>query len=407
VSTVGSREALIDRSSPGWYLKVLTHPDFGPAPWPFYAELRRGGVARDPFETDVSRPTVIVSRHEDVERVLKDPQLFSSEFGKAVGGLGHDRPLIPLEVDPPAHKRYRVLLDPFFSPRRIAELEAGVATLVNGLIDRFPDGGCEFMADFAVPLPATVFLTLLGLPLEDLSVFLAIKDKIVRGGGHHSIVRQAEVRAEGGREWHDYFDAALEALATERRPGLLGELIHAEDDGMRLSREEIIDVCYLLFIAGLDTVTSSLSCFWMTLIKDERLRRRIVDDPELIPAAVEELMRWESPVSMVARVATADTDIDGCAISKGDTVLVLLGSANTDPAACPHADQVDLDRAGNRHFAFGGGIHRCLGSHLARLELRVALREWHRRIPKYRLAPGVEPAWAPIPRSAVELPLLW
>lgn len=408
MTKTGPARPVPDSSSRGWFFRLLFDPGFAGDPRPSYTQLRDLGVARDEFETDISRPTVVVTRHEDVDRVLRDPSLFSSRFAEAMGGLGNDRPLIPLEVDPPEHKKYRVLLDPYFAPRRMADLEAQMVDLVNGLIDRFAaDGRCELMSQFAVPLPGTVFLQLLGLPVEELDFFLGIKEKIVRGGGEADITKQADVRSEGGREWHGYFDSALDRLAARRQPGLLGDLLDAEADGIRLTREEIIDICYLLFLAGLDTVTASLSCFWSTLAGDEALRRRIAGDPDVIPSAVEELMRWEAPVSMVARVATADTDLGGCPVSRGDAVIVLLGSANTDPSGTPDAGRLELDRSTNRHMAFGGGIHRCLGSHLARLELRVALREWHRRIPDYRIEEGADLRWAPIPRSLHELPLRW
>lgn len=387
---------------------MLFDPAFARDPQPFYTALRESGAARDDFETAVSRPTVVVTRHADVEQVLRDPAVFSSRFAEATGGLGNDRPLIPLEVDPPEHKRYRVLLDPYFAPKRMAELEAPVTELVGSLLDRFAgEGRCEFMSVFAVPLPGTVFLRLLGLPVEELDFFLEIKEKIVRGGGQPDIVKQAEVRADGGREWHAYFDTALDRLSRRRLPGLLGDLMHAEEEGMRLTREEIIDICYLLFLAGLDTVTASLSCFWHTLACSPQLRERVAADPALAPSTVEELMRWEAPVSMVARVAKEDTEVGGCPVRAGDAVLVLFGAANSDPAAMPAGETLDPSRSTNRHMSFGGGIHRCLGSHLARLELRVALREWHRRIPDYSVEPGADLKWTPIPRSVQELPLVW
>jgi cytochrome P450 len=352
-------------------------------------------------------PTVVMARHADVDHTLRNPLLYSSRFGEGMGGLGNDRPLIPLQIDPPDHKKYRVLLDPVFAPRQMARLEGEVAALVNSLMDGFIERGtCEFMSEFAVPLPCTVFLRLMGLPLEDLDLFLRIKDGIIRGGNEADFYKQFEVRKRAGEECYAYFEAALERLATHPVDGLLCDLLQADVGGVRLTREEIIDICYLFIMAGLDTVTDSLCCFWSFLAEHDDHRGRIASDPAVVPNAVEELLRWESPVAGVARIAAEDTELNGCPIHKGDSVLVFVGAANTDPAAIERAGEVDFDRAVNRHHAFGGGIHRCLGSHLARLELRVAMREWHRRIPEYRIAEGAELLWTPMLRAALELPLV-
>ena len=397
-----------DTTEPGWSLKVMVDPEFARDPRPYFERMRAAQPLRDEFQMEGRKPTVIVARASDVESTLRNPKIFSSGFGEGMGSLGNDRPLIPLQIDPPDHKKYRVLLDPYFSPRQMAKREADVAALVNQLIDGFIDKGeCEFTSEFAVPLPCEVFLKLMGLPLEDLPLFLEIKDGIIRGGGEINLQKQMEARKAAGEQCYEYFDEALDRIVANQVEGLLFDLHHAEVDGEKLTREEIIDICYLFIMAGLDTVTDSLCCFWSFLSEHPDHRRRIVDDPAVIPAAVEELLRWESPVSGVARVATEDTDISGCPVNKGEALLVFVGAANTDAAAVENADQVDFDRPANRHQAFGGGIHRCLGSHLARLELRVAMREWHRRIPDYRIPEGANLVWTPMLRSVHEMPLLF
>jgi cytochrome P450 len=407
MSQAETRTTVGDRSEPGWSIRFMIDPEFARDPRPVFEELRQGPPSRDQIDGQGGHGTVVVSRAEDVDRVFRNPRLYSSRFGDG-GGLGNDRPLIPLQIDPPEHKKYRVLLDPFFAPRQMAKLESDVAALVNRLIDGFIDSGaCDFTARFAVPLPSTVFLRLLGLPLEDVDFLLRIKDGIVRASGETDVAKMAQARLSAGRECYEYFDAAMDRLQNDRAEGLLGDLLEAEVDGVRLTREEIIDVCYLLIIAGLDTVTDSLCCFWTYLARNPDDRQRILDNPSVIPSVVEELLRWESPVSAVARVATADTDLRGCPVRKGDGLLLFVGAANTDPQAVDDAGQVILDRRVNRHAAFGGGIHRCLGSHLARLELRVALREWHRRIPHYRIAPDAELVWTPMLRSVLNLPMLF
>ncbi|HVA42422.1 MAG TPA: cytochrome P450, partial [Acidimicrobiales bacterium] len=392
----------------GWSIQMMISSDFARDPRPYYEALRNGAPRRDDLEMPGQSRTVVLSRYEDVEAAFRNPQLFSSQFGVGSGSLGNDRPLIPLMIDPPEHKKYRVLLDPYFAPRHMAKLEEGITTLVNGLIDQFVDKeGCEFTSEFAVPMPCTAFLELLGLPLEDLDFFLHIKEGIVRGHGKHDMTEAAEARAESGRACYDYFEKVLDRLQEERGTGLLCDLLEAEVDGVRLTREEIMDICFLFILAGLDTVTDSLCCFFNYLAEHPDQRQQIVDDPDVIPSVVEELLRWESPVAGVARIVTRDDEIRGCPVHKGDSVLVFVGAANTDPEAIERADVVDFDRTANRHYAFGGGIHRCLGSHLARLELRVALREWHKRIPNYRVAEGAELVWTPMLRSVHQLPLVF
>ena len=406
-TAVGQPEAEpLDTSVPGWSIEIMMDPEFAKDPRPFFARMRSGPPGRDDVDIPGRKPTVLVSRARDVEETLRNPKLFSSVFGEGMGGLGNDRPLIPLQIDPPDHKKYRVLLDPYFAPRQMAKHEDDVALLVNQLIDRFIDGGgCEFTSEFAIPLPCTVFLRLMGLPLEKLDYFLWIKDGIVRGHGETNFVKQAEARSTAGRECYSYFEEALDRIATERTPGLLLDLLEAEVDGVRLTREEIMDICYLFIIAGLDTVTDSLCCFWSYLSEHPDHRRRIAENPEIVPAAVEELFRWESPVSGVARVATEDTEIGGCPVHAGETILAFVGAANTDPTFVDTAHEVDFDRPVNRHSAFGQGIHRCLGSHLARLELRVAMREWHKRIPDYRIREDANLVWTPMLRAVHEMPL--
>jgi cytochrome P450 len=401
-----SRE--LDTSTPGWSFQMVLEQDFARDPRPYFARLRAGCPARDELRVEGREPTVVVSRWQDIETVFRNPRVFSSRFGDNETGIGNERPLIPLQIDPPEHKKYRVLLDPYFSPRRMAALEGEVAQLANQFIDGFIDrGSCEFMADFAVPFPCTVFLRLVGLPVEDLDYFLKIKDGITRANGETDFSKMSEVRKAAGKECYAYFEAHLDNLSKHPDGRLLSDLLNAEVDGERLTREEILDICYLLIIAGLDTVTDSLCCFWAYLAENPEQRRRIVEDPSKIPAAVEELLRWESPVSVVARVAADDTEVGGCPVHKGEGLLLFVGAANTDETALEGADRVDFDRPANKHYAFGGGIHRCLGSHLARSELRVAMREWHRRIPDYHIAEGVELQWTPMLRQVNEMPLVF
>jgi cytochrome P450 len=372
--------------------------DVAAEPQPFYRQARAAGaVVAGPFG-----PQVV--RRDAVEYALSHPEEFSS--GMEAVDLGQSVPLIPLQVDPPEHRKYRRLLDPLFAPRRMNELEPDITRLVNQLIDGFIDQGrCDFAADFAVVLPSAVFLGLVGLPLSELESFLQMKDGILRPSGSDLDEIQTNQKA-AARRIEEYFAEAVRDRQAHPRDDLLSLFLEAEVDSQRLTTDEILGICFLFILAGLDTVTDTLECFVARLARHPEERRQIIDDPALIPTAVEELLRWETPVTTVARVATRDVDLGGCPIRSGDNVGVVIGSANTDGEAVEGYDQVDLTRSVNKHLAFGGGVHRCLGSHLARLELRIALREWHRRIPDYSIAPGADLRYMAGLRQIDSLPLI-
>lgn len=353
---------------------------------------------------------VIISRRADIDQAFRHPEIFSSNMSAI--DLKNVRPLIPLQIDPPDHKKFRKILDPLFAPKQVARLEQPVAKLVNELIDAFIErGDVDFAKEFSIPFPSQVFLTLLGLPLDDLPLFLGMKDGIIRpnhvvGTPPGSAEAEAHQR-EAANSIYAYFDTVLDEREIEGRDDLLTQFLHTEVDGQRLTRENILDICFLFLIAGLDTVTASLDCFFGYLAENPQRRQQIVDDPSIVPAAVEELLRWETPVTGVARVAMQGTVIAGCPVHTGEQVLILLGSANTDEAEWQDADDVRFEREDNRHLAFGGGIHRCLGSHLARLELRVALREWHRRIPQYSVKTGHTLDYTPGLRTLDTFPMVF
>jgi len=375
-------------------------PEVVDEPQPVYARLRAEAPV---LETPVG---VVLSRHDDVMHVLRHPEVFSSDMDAV--HLGNERPLIPLQINPPDHLRYRKLLDPLFAPREINRLEGEVRALTAELIDAFIDeGAVEYVAAFAIPLPCTVFLALMGLPKDELAYFLSLKDGIIRPeGGFGTQESQAAQRATA-KEIYAYFEKAIADRRAKPRDDLITRFTTAGADGDRLSDEEILDICFLFIMAGLDTVTASLGCSTAYLAQHPEARRSLVEDPSLIPGAVEELGRWEGVVPGSARVCIQDTEIRGVPIRKGTPVHVLISAANLDPAEFPDPDRVDFRREGNRHLAFGGGIHRCLGSHLARLELRVALDEWHRRIPDYEIAPGAAPSYVTGLRSVDRLPLVF
>jgi cytochrome P450 len=349
----------------------------------------------------------------NTEFVLKNHQLFTSEV---MMPLGNVRPLIPLNVDPPKHSKYRKILDPLFAPKRMDALEDDIAQRFNSFLDVFIDTGeCNFTDQVAELFPSAVFLGLMGMPWEELDTFLSLRDGILHpekvdpNAGVDMMARFAVVN-ETGQKIYAYFNAALDERQKNPTDDILTHFNTAEVDGDTMSREEILDLCFLFLIAGLDTVSDSLTCMFAYLATHPEMRQQIVDDPSIIPTAVEEMLRYESPVPFgVPRVATENVTLpDGSVVSVGTSVTVSYGAANIDPIEYPDGDEVRFDRDSNRHIAFGAGVHRCLGSHLARRELRVAVAEWHRRIPEYRLKPGHEElVYPPGLRHVKDLTLSW
>jgi cytochrome P450 len=365
-------------------------------PQPLYKALRDVGPIVDLIE---QAGMVIVGGDAEVRHVLQHPDIFSS--GIDAVEIGQIRPLIPLQIDPPHHKDFRKLLDPIFAPKRVALLEERTRALVKDLIATVVDeGACNFHHAIAEPLPTTVFLQLLGLPLDRLPEFLELKDGIIRPPV------KTYTRSVGAKVY-DVLQAALDERKDARTEDILSMFLDAEVDGHRLTNDDILDIGYLFFIAGLDTVTCSLDCMLAYLAQHPEHRQQLVDDPSLIQHAIEEMLRWETPVPGVVRVTTQDTEIGGCPIKQGTVVSAVLGSANTDERTWDDVDAIDFDRLENRHLAFGGGNHRCLGSHLARMELRVALEEWHKAVPDYQVKEGTELVYTQGLRAVENLELVW
>jgi cytochrome P450 len=330
----------------------------------------------------------------------------------AIGNTGGaERPLIPLDIDRPEHTKYRKLLDPIFAAKAIAHLESDVRELADELIDTFIERGhADIYDEFCAILPSTIFLRLMGIPASDLDYFLDFKNDLLRDfPGETARAREERMKAAGKR-CYSYFDAVLDDREAKGIAGedLLGRLLCAEVDGHRLTRENILDICYLLMIAGLDTVAASLSCIIAWLARHPEERRRVVADPAMWPDAIEELMRWETPVPGGTRTPTEEMRIGGETVPAGTHVSVLWAAANLDPEKFNDPLTVDLTRRPNAHYSFAAGFHRCLGSHLARMELRAALDQFHKRIPEYRIPDGIELTYEALPvRLARPLPLMW
>jgi cytochrome P450 len=350
--------------------------------------------------------SLVVNSRALVDETLKDPGRFSSED---LVEQGNTLPLIPLNIDPPAHRKYRKLLDPLFAPKRVDALDADITRRVNGFIDTFADrGSCDFTAELAELFPSSVFLGMMGLPWEELEVLMELRNGLLRPGTREMAPQErSAIQRATAQRVYEYFGAILREREAAPRDDILSLFCTTEVEGDRLTHDEALAICFVLLTAGLDTVTDSLTCFFAYLAQHAEHRRQIADDPDIIPNAVEELLRWETPVPGVARWAREDATVGGASVEAGHHVMVNLSAANVDPEEFDDPLEVRFDREVNRHLAFGGGIHRCLGSHLARRELRIALREWHRRIPEYALAPGYEVRYLSGVRFVPDLQLVW
>jgi cytochrome P450 len=355
------------------------------------------GMVRDAGDVVEIDGAVFLTSWAAVEEGARHPEVFSSK--RAFDTLGSPLPLVPIAIDPPDHVRYRRLLDPFFAPRRLAPLEPALREQIWAIVDGLA-GRSEFdaIADLAVPYPSQVFLTLFGLPLSDREQLLAWKDGLLKA-----------VDPTGGEPDPGAMEAALglfeyvQRSVTERRHGdgndLMTALLQVTEEG-GLTDEDVIGLSFLFVLAGLDTVTAAIGFALYHLAVDAGLRRTVASDLTLVPAFVEEVLRLELPAPMPPRVATRDHVVGGVTIREGSRVHLTLATANRDPAVRDHPDHLDITRDANRHFAFGAGVHRCLGSHLARMELRLVLEEFLQRVPEFELAPGVSGAM-PWPRGTL------
>ncbi len=382
----------------------LFDPEVAACPQPVYRRM----LAGCPVAKSAMGGAPIISRYEDVSWALRHPEVFSSAMDLQIA-LGTERPMIPQQIDPPAQTKYRKILDPRFSKKRMMKLEPKVRADAGALIDRLiDDGECEFNRAFAIPFPCNAFLHLMGLPSEELEHFLRMKDGIIRPQTQTDDPEKVqEVRIETGKNIYAYFEDLIAERRKDPRDDLITYFTTAEIEGEKLTHNEILDICFLFLLGGLDTVTATLGCNIAYLAENPEQRRRLVENDALLDGAVEELLRWETPVTGVPRVLKKDVTIGGIELKEGELVSLSLGASNIDEEEFVDAEDVDFERERNRHLAFGGGAHRCLGSHLARMELRVALEEWHKRIPDYSVKPGETPLYSAAIREVQYLPLVW
>jgi cytochrome P450 len=357
-------------------------------PYPLWADLRRRGpLFRSPLGVWAT------SSHATATKVLRDPRFSSSPVHQS----GYKPPVYPpddpraglpaadlLTLDPPDHTRLRRLVSKAFNPKVIPDLEAWIREVADRLLDGIDaPAGFDLIETFALPLPIAVICHLLGVPIEDQAKF--------RVWGHDiatTLEPQTDVAAKNRTRASElaltaYLRDLVEKRRTEPDDSLLSFLVAAEEEGDRLSSGELVATAALLLVAGFETTVNLIGNATVALLGEPEQWRRLGEEPALVPAAVEELLRYDSPVQMTSRIATDDIELDGATLPKGAAILVAIGGANRDPDVFDHPDQLRIDRPeASRHLAFSLGIHHCLGAALARLEGRVAIDELTRRYPK-------------------------
>jgi cytochrome P450 len=329
----------------------------------------------------------VFTNAELIRDALQHPDVFSSTV-VTVHDPNPPYKWIPEMLDPPEHTVWRQLLAPHFAPRAMEKLEDKVRSRCVDVIATFAETGhCDFLRDFAWRYPTSIFMELMGLPLEGLDQLLQWEHQILHPSPGDDPERSQAFDAM--MAVMGYFTELIEEKRKNPSDDLLSSSLQWRIDDKPIPLEDLLSWCLLMFMAGLDTVSIQLSYAFWHLAGHRDDRERMAADPAVIPAAVEEFLRYFAFVAP-ARKVMQDGEFHGCPLKTGDMVFVPLSGATRDPERFEDASTVRIDRSENNHIAFGSGPHRCLGSHLARRELRVALEEWHRVIPNYRLTEGVE-----------------
>lgn len=364
----------------------------------WFRKLQASGVP-DIFWTTRNGGHWVVMRGEDFNYFLKTPELYSSR----INVVPRERllPIVskPIQLDPPDHTRYRQLLAPAFSPKAMAPLGEKARALSISLIEGFRGRGqCDFVSEFARCLPIGIFMDMVGLPEKDRQYLLELVDEMIRPTQVDSL--------DAGNQLIEYAYAKLNERRAAPGTDLLSVLTGAEIDGKPLEDEELVGMFFLLLLGGLDTVAAMLSFITRFLATHPQQRQHLVDHPERIPAAAEELMR-RFPISTLVRVVTRDHQYKGIDFREGDLVLMQTSAHSVDDRLFDQPLAVDFERKVVFHGTFGSGAHRCIGSMLARIEVRIFLEEWLKRIPHFRLKPQqplrIEPGMVlAMPRLEIE-----
>jgi cytochrome P450 len=343
----------------------------------------------------------VATRHADIDYMLQHYEQFSSAE-QTIPKAGKVGSTPPVDMDPPVHTEFRKLLMPFFTAKAIGALEARARELTLALLDEFYERGeCEFIADFAKKMPIGIFLSMVDLPDGDRVKLVELVDQIQRG-------KTPEIRQRAYMGLHEYLAAVIESRRAKPGEDILSALVKARvDNGRPLTHDELLGMGVTLLGGGLDTVAASLGFWTLFLARNPDHRRQITENPEIIPAAVEELLR-RFQVGNMGRVVVQDLQYKDCPLKAGDLMLVATSCAGMDERRYPDPLLVDFARADKRSLIFGKGPHQCLGQLLARTELRIFLQEWLKRIPEFEVKPGEQPIASLGQSNTLHyLPLVW
>ena len=345
-------------------------------PYPTYAALRE----RDPVHRSRLMNAWVFARHADIDTILRDHKRFGSDPRKGKlsrrqrKSLPADEDFTMLFLDPPDHKRLRALVNKAFTPKAVNALEPHIRSLLEGLLDDIDDPtGFDLMEAVAQPLPVIVIAEMLGVPPEDRAQFKVWSDQRARVLEPMIDAREREVAEAANRALNDYFMPIIRERRSAPKDDIVSALAQAEEEGDRLTEHEMLNMLRLLLIAGNETTTNLIGNGILALLRHPDQLQRLRDDPSLIPAAVDELLRFDSPVQTDFRRVLEDCEVNGFPLKRRDNIVVLLGAANRDPDAFENPDALDVGRGDRSHLSFGRGIHHCIGAPLARLEGRIVL----------------------------------
>lgn len=393
------------------FLSVALTPEFRDDPYPFFRLLREHEpVHHTPFGV------YLLTRHADAATIVRDPRLSNnqenSELFRAFAeanptsddeAMGQMNSVVMLFMDPPDHTRLRGLVNKAFTPKMIERLRTRVQEIVDDRLDAVEargDDRMDVVTDLAYPLPVVIICELLGVPPEDHATFQSWSSELATSIDPDPLItpeQRARIEA-AGNAFLEYFTELIERRRRSLRDDLLSALIEAEDGGDRLGEEELLGTALFLLIAGHETTVNLVGNGTLALLRNRDQLERLRDDPSLDRHAVEELLRFDSPVQLTQRITLGDYDVGGVTIPKGHNLVPLLGAANHDPDEFADPERLDLGRENaNRHLAFGGGHHFCLGAALARLEGAVAIGTLVRRFP------GIELAGEPVRKTTFTL----
>ena len=345
-------------------------------PYPVYAVLRE----RDPVHRSALMNAWMFTRHADIDTILRDHRRFSNDPRKGSlssrqrAGLPADEEFTMLFLDPPDHKRLRALVNKAFTPKAVNALEPHIRSLLGSLLDDIDDpAGFDLMQAVAQPLPVIVIAEMLGIPPEDRAQFKIWSDQRARTLEPSIDAHERALADAANKALNDYFRPIIEERRADPKDDIVSALAQAEEEGDRLTELEMLNMLRLLLIAGNETTTNLIGNGVLALLRYPDQLQRLRDDPSLIPSAVDELLRFDSPVQTDFRRALEDCEVNGFPLKKRDNVVLLLGAANRDPDVFEEPDRLDVGRGDRSHLSFGRGIHHCIGAPLARLEGRIVL----------------------------------